>query len=111
MSDPWDVRGDGRFYIWTVHTEVQEVTLWDVPCPTYNFATGTSSTYLVMNASLVLYHKDGWYTFRKDRSGGLWLEQLVRARLVREEQILTSMNRGQCARLSEPALRALSLMV
>lgn len=107
-----DVRGDGRIIIWDVSTHDSTITLFDVAMPWRHPTTGGSN--VVLMASLVLLRKEGWYTFRKDRSGGLWLDDLATAGLVDRNRIIMNENGqdyGQCCPLSERALRFLTMVV
>lgn len=104
----WDVCGDGTFQVYSVGSDDIRVALFgfSVPFPP------PGKSYSFAKANLILFEKDGWYTFRKDRSGGLYLEGLIEAGLVRRSQVIVNdMDKQTCCPLSEAALRMLSLMV
>ena len=104
----WDVCGDGSFQVYSVGSDDIRVTLFDVRAP----IPPPGRSYSFAKASLILFEKDGWYTFRKDRSGGLYLEGLIEAGLVRRSQVIVNdTDKQTCCPLSEAALRMLSLMV
>jgi hypothetical protein len=109
FGDLWDVAGDGRFQIHDASSNDVLVTLFHADFPWR--PPGSNST-LFMKASLLLYRQDGWYTFKKDRSGGMWTNQLIAAGLIDAKKIIYSEDRTMiCCPLSEAAIRTLSLMV
>lgn len=91
--------------VWDVETYRIEVTLFnELPL---------GQIKLIQMANLVLLHKDGFYTFRKDRSGGRYVETLVELGMVNEARIIRNDERSYevCCPLSERALRFLALSV